>query len=157
MTWMLKLAAAGCAAGLATGTAHAQMEAPPPPPPPANAGLNVENPTVRNGGDTMDRDAAAARDAAIAASRNRGDSARAARAVPAHADEVTIGREVRDSKGAVIGTIESVSMSAAVVASPGGKVEVPLEAFGKNNKGLLVGMTKAEFDAAVAAAVKPGG
>ena len=153
MTWMLKLAAIGAAAVLATGTACAQ--AAPAGAAPAGPGLTAENPAVRNGGDTMDRDANAARDAAIANARDRDNAPKTARAVPAKPADVTVGSEVRDSKGVVIGTIESVSMASAVVAATGGKVEVPLEAFGKNNKGLLVGMTKALFDAAVAAAVKP--
>jgi hypothetical protein len=154
MTWMLKLAAMSAAALLATGTAHAQATAPAGAAP-SGPGLGAENPAVRNGGDTFDRENATARDAAIASARNRDAAPRTARAVPAKPADVTVGSEVRDRKGEVIGTIDSVSMAAAVVASPGGKVEVPLEAFGKNNKGLLVGMTKAEFDAAVAAAVKP--
>lgn len=152
MIWMLKLVAVAGAAILATGTAFAQDEAHPAP---AGPGLTAENPAVRNGGDTMDRDANAARDAAIASARDRDNAPHSARAVPAKPQDVTVGAEVRDSKGVVIGTIESVSMASAVVAATGGKVEVPLEAFGKNNKGLLVGMTKAQFDAAVAAAVKP--
>lgn len=78
------------------------------------------------------------------------------RAVPATPDDVTVGSEIRDSKGVLLGKVDSVSMAAAVVAAEGGKVEVPLEAFGKNNKGLLLAMTKADFDAAVAAANKPG-
>ncbi|RYE02825.1 MAG: hypothetical protein EOP61_07105 [Sphingomonadales bacterium] len=77
------------------------------------------------------------------------------RAVPAAPEDVIVGSEIRDSKGVVLGKVDSVSMAAAVVASTGGKVEVPLEAFGKNNKGLLLAMTKPEFDAAVAAANKP--
>lgn len=79
---------------------------------------------------------------------------RGSRAVPATPDDVTTGSEIRDSKGVVLGRVDSVSMSAAVVAAEGGKVEIPLEAFGKNNKGLLLAMTKAEFDTAVAAANK---
>jgi hypothetical protein len=153
MTWMLKLAAIGAVAILATGTACAQ--AAPAGAAPAGPGLGAENPSVRNGGDTMDRDNNAARDAALANARDRDNAPKTARAVPAKPADVMVGGEVRDSKGVVIGTIDSVSMAAAVVASTGGKVEVPLEAFGKNNKGLLVGMTKAQFDAAVAAAVKP--
>jgi len=153
MTWMLKLAAIGAAAVLATGTACAQTA--PAGAAPAGPGLTAENPAVRNGGDTMDRDANAARDAAIANARDRDNAPKTARAVPAKPADVTVGSEVRDSKGVVIGTIESVSMASAVVAATGGKVEVPLEAFGKNNKGLLLATTKADFDAAVAAAVKP--
>jgi hypothetical protein len=154
MNWMLKLAATGVAAILATGTAYAQAAAPAGAAP-SGPGLGAENPAVRNGGDTFDRDNATARDAAIAAARDRDGTPKTARAVPAKPADVTVGSQVRDKKGEVIGTIDSVSMAAAVVATAGGKVEVPLEAFGKNNKGLLVGMTKAEFDAAVAAAVKP--
>lgn len=149
MTWMLKLAATGAAALLATGTAWGQA-APASPAPAAPSG----DPALRNG-DSFDREAANARDNAIAATRHRDEAAKSARAVPAQPEDVTVGSEVHDKKGVVIGTVVSVSMAAAVVSSTGGKVEVPLNAFGKNNKGLLVGMTKAEFDAAVAAAVKP--
>lgn len=152
MKLMLKLLAVAGAAALATGTACAQDASPAAP---GGAGPGVESAATRNGGDTMDRDNAAARDAAIANARDHGTAPKTARAVPAKPDDVTVGAEVRDSKGVVIGKIDSVSMASAVIAAPGGKVEVPLEAFGKNNKGLLVGMTKADFDAAVAAAVKP--
>lgn len=155
MRTLLKLIAAAGAAILATGAAHAQDAQDSYRP--SGPGLGAENNQVRNGGDTFDRDAANARDAAIADQRKKESAPRTARAVPATPGDVTVGSEVRDSKGVVIGTIESVSMAAAVVASTGGKVEVPLEGFGKNNKGLLIGMTKADFDAAVAAAVKPGG
>jgi hypothetical protein len=154
MKWMLKLAAAGAVAFVATGTAYAQTAAPAGAAP-SGPGLGAENPAVRNGGDTFDRDNAAARDAAVTSARNRDSAPKTARAVPAKPSDVTVGSEVRDKTGVVIGTIDSVSMAAAVIAAPGGKVEVPLEAFGKNNKGLLVGTTKAEFVAAVAAAVKP--
>ncbi|NYT41298.1 hypothetical protein HZY97_11055 [Sphingomonas sp. R-74633] len=81
--------------------------------------------------------------------------AKTARAVPAKPGDVTAGSEVRDSKGVVLGKVESVDMSAAVVVAEAGKVEVPLEAFGKNNKGLLLALTKKDFDAMVAGANKP--
>ena len=80
---------------------------------------------------------------------------RGSRAVPATPEDVTVGSDIRDAKGVVLGKVDSVSMSAAVVTAEGGKVEVPLDSFGKNNKGLLLSLTKAEFDAAVAAANKP--
>lgn len=158
MTWMLKFAAAVGAATLATGTACAQSGPPAGGGAPAGPGYTAENLTVRNGGDSTERDAMAARDRALDEARRRtADAPKTARAVPASPEDVTVGSAVRDKKGVIIGTIESVSMSAAVVVSAGGKVEVPLEGFGKNNKGLLVSMTKAEFDAAVAAVLKPGG
>jgi hypothetical protein len=34
-----------------------------------------------------------------------------------------------------------------VLATPGGKVSVPADAFGKTSKGLLLGVTKAQFAA----------
>ena len=152
MRTKLKLLALVAGLGLGSGAAHAQDALPPAAPP--GPGLTAENSSVRNGGDTAEREAMAARDAAIRSSRGKSDK-KSMRSVPAKPEEVVAGSEVRDPKGELIGTIDSVTMAAAVVNSPGGKVEVPLEAFGKNSKGLLVGMAKADFDAAVAAANKP--
>jgi hypothetical protein len=76
--------------------------------------------------------------------------------VPASPEDVVAGSEVRDSKGLVIGTVDRVGKGFAVVASPGGKIEVEFESFAKNNKGLLINMRKAKFDAIVAGAAKPG-
>lgn len=95
------------------------------------------------------------RNAAIAETR-KAKPVKGSRAVPASPEDVTVGSDIRDAKGVVLGKVDSVSMTAAVVAAEGGKVEVPLESFGKNNKGLLLSLTKAQFDAAVAAASKPG-
>jgi hypothetical protein len=149
----IKLFAAAAALGLTIGVAQAQDG----PPPPGNAGLTPENPTVRNGGDTMNADMERARDEAIAKQRNNRGTVKVMRSAPATADDIKVGAEVRDSKGAVVGKIEEVTLSVAVLHADGGKVEVPLEAFGKNSKGLLIGMTKAEFDALVAQANKPAG
>jgi hypothetical protein len=74
--------------------------------------------------------------------------------VPVSPGDVTTGSEVRDSKGVVIGTIASVGMGFAVIASPGGKIEVEFASLAKNYKGLLINMPKAKFDAIVAGANK---
>lgn len=100
-------------------------------------------------------DSAARIDKAVRDSRLDAEKPKTARAVPAKPGDVTAGSEVRDSKGAVLGKVESVSMAAAVIVAEAGKVEVPLEAFGKNNKGLLLALTKKDFDAMVAGANKP--
>lgn len=123
-----------------------------PPANPAMAGGLVQNPTVRNGGDTSDRDMDRARDEAIARERARDAAPRGSRAVPAKPSDVLVGAGIRDSKGIQLGTVESVSLTAAVVVTAEGKVEVPLEAFGKDSKGLVFAMTKADFDAQVKAA-----
>ncbi|NIJ20234.1 hypothetical protein FHS95_001926 [Sphingomonas naasensis] len=61
-----------------------------------------------------------------------------------------MGSVVRDSKGVVLGTVERVGMGFAVVAGESGKIEVEFASFAKNNKGLLINMPKAKFDAILA-------
>lgn len=154
---ILKLAAMVVGAMIATGTAHAQQgTGGQGAGAPAGPGYTAENNTVRNGGDTADADAERARQQGIdsARKREREGPSSSNRSVPAKPEEVTVGAEVRDPKGAVVGSVDSVSMGAAVIATPGGKVEVPLEAFGKNKQGLLIPMSKSDFDKAVADANK---
>ena len=84
-------------------------------------------------------------------------AARGDKAVAATAADITAGSALGDLKGEPIGTVESVDAEGAVVASGTTRIRVPLESFGKNKNGLLLGITKAEFDAAVAKATKPQG
>jgi hypothetical protein len=77
-------------------------------------------------------------------------AARSAR--PAEPSEVVAGSTVNDNTGMTIGTIESIAADGAVVSASGGRVRVPLEAFGMASGSLLLAMTKAEFDAIVASA-----
>ena len=79
------------------------------------------------------------------------------KAVPATAADLVVGSAVRDKSGADIGMIEGVEADGIVVASAVGKVKVPTEAFGKDKKGLLLQISKADFDAAVRSANTPGG
>lgn len=123
------------------GAAHAQV-APAPPParvePPADM---MRGPDERLAEFNRMRDDVAGR---------RAGPTRSTRPVPASPEDVTVGSEVRDSKGVVIGTVERVGMGFAVVAGTGGKVEVEFASFAKNNKGLLINMPKAKFDAILA-------
>lgn len=151
MKTILKLAMGASAIAMSAGVAHAQTSTGSGS---ASAGGFSQSPEVRNGGDTIDRDAQRARDEAVANGR-AGKSSGNTRNVAATPDDVQAGAEVRDPRGVLVGRIESVSMSAAVVVTETGKVEVPLEAFGKNKKGLLISMSKADFDKAVAEATKP--
>lgn len=153
---MLKLLAAAAALAFACGTAHAQTQGAGTSSP-SGAGYGGLNPTIHNPGDTSTRDAERARDEAIAKERGRGTSKREPRSVPATAADITVGATVFDKKGEAVGTITEKTLTVAVLQADGGKVEVPLEAFGKSSKGLLIAMTKAEFDQLVAAAAKPGG
>lgn len=82
---------------------------------------------------------------------------RGGKAVPATAADFVVGSPVRDRKGLAIGTIDGVEADGIVVTSAAGKVKVPTEAFGKDKGGLLLQISKAEFDAAVVAANSPAG
>jgi len=75
------------------------------------------------------------------------------RARPAAAADLTVGAQIADNKGIEIGYIKAVDPDGVVVATAAGQVKVPSDAFGRNTKGLLIGMTKADFDKVVAQAV----
>ena len=76
--------------------------------------------------------------------------AKKARSVAARPSDVVPGREVRDLKGVLVGTVESVDAQGAVIAAGAGRVMVSLEAFGVNKYGLILEITKAEFETLVA-------
>lgn len=122
------------AAALAIGPTSAAFAQPAETAPPAAA--DAAQPT-----------APAASAAASAATSS--DSAPTAAATQA---DLTAGATVYDNAGATVGTIQSVTATGAVVASGKLRAEVPTASFAKNAKGLVIGITKAEFEAAVAKA-----
>ena len=67
------------------------------------------------------------------------------KARPAQPGEITVGSLLRDSDGKLIGKVDSVDSEGAVVASGDARVKVPLIAFGKDDVGLLLGITAARF------------
>jgi hypothetical protein len=73
-------------------------------------------------------------------------------AVPATAADIKAGASLRDIKGVPIGSIASVDANQAVVDTGKTKIGVPLVAFGKDDKGLLLGMTADKFNQLVAQA-----
>lgn len=80
------------------------------------------------------------------------DAAAPAEAAPTAAatqDDLKAGATVYDSAGATVGTIQSVTANGAVVVSGKLRAEVPTTSFAKNAQGLVIGITKAEFEAAV--------
>lgn len=142
---------------IACGTAHAQGQGQASGST-AVPGYGVMNPNTNNLGDTAAKDAERAREEALDKERHGGGPAKkASRSVAATAADVTVGAQVFDSKGVLVGTITGKTLTDAALQADAGTVEVPLEALGKNGKGLLIGMTKAEFDKLVAAAQKPAG
>jgi len=65
---------------------------------------------------------------------------------PAKAAELTLGATVNDKSGVAIAKIDQVDADGVIVSTPAGKVKIPTEAFGHNNRGLLLDMTKSDFD-----------
>jgi hypothetical protein len=49
-------------------------------------------------------------------------------------------------------TIISVAADGVILATVTGKVKIPADAFGRNNAGLLLDMTKGDFDKIIAKA-----
>lgn len=74
------------------------------------------------------------------------------RARPATAAELIAGAPVRDKTGVAMAKIEQIDPDGVVVSTGTLKVKVPAKAFGHNRGGLLLDMTKAEFDQIVAKA-----
>jgi len=154
----LRLAPLGLLA-LATA-ASAQTFYTPQPGAPTNNPMNAPGPTGQPGGEPgttatgstvggdWQTEAARRMDGRARATASRKDAAR-----PATPADLTNGATIADSKGVEVGYIKSVDSDGVVVATQSGQVKVPANALGKNSKGLLIGMTKADFDKLVAQAV----
>ncbi len=62
---------------------------------------------------------------------------------------VRVGAQVVDANGQPVGTIASVTGDLVVVDTGTNKASLPASAFGTGDKGLVIGMSRAELDAAV--------
>jgi hypothetical protein len=67
---------------------------------------------------------------------------------PATSADIKAGASVRDQNGGTVGKIESVSSKGVVVSTGKVRVTIPSSSFAKGDKGLVIGMTKEEIDAA---------
>ena len=83
----------------------------------------------------------------LAMTRDQLDQA-AAGAKAQQAASVTQGATVMDSQGVTIGTVKSVDSQYALVDMQGTEVKLPLSAFATRDNGLMLGMTKAQLEAA---------
>lgn len=72
----------------------------------------------------------------------------------ATAADVKAGVPVFDAKGGVVGKVESVTSKGAIVTTGKARAEVPIASFGKNDKGLVISMTKIEIESAAAKTAK---
>lgn len=77
------------------------------------------------------------------------------RPVAATAADIAIGAGVRDRNGVQIATVESLDANGAVLKYGDRLAKVTLEAFGKDDDGLLLGVTEDEFQAAVSQTAVP--
>lgn len=66
--------------------------------------------------------------------------------------DVAVGAAVYGPQGSQVGTVEKVEGGNAVVNTGKNSAALPLNAFGKNEKGLLLSMTREQLDGAVEAA-----
>jgi hypothetical protein len=69
-------------------------------------------------------------------------------AVPATSADLKAGNSVYDQNGGLVGKIKSVDSKGAVLDTGSVAVEIPLKGFAKTDKGLAIGMTKDEVEAA---------
>lgn len=69
-------------------------------------------------------------------------------ATPATAADVQAGASVYDQQGGTVGKVDSVSGDEAVVDTGAVRAKLPISSFAKNDQGLVIGMTKAELEAA---------
>ena len=70
-------------------------------------------------------------------------------AVAATSSDLLPGSHIFDKRGQMLGDVERVDALGVTVASSAGRVAVPAEAFGKNRRGLMLALTKKQFDALV--------
>lgn len=70
----------------------------------------------------------------------------------ATATDLRTGVQVRDQQGGLVGTIESADAAGAVVNTGTARGRLALTSFGTNGQGLVIAMTKAQLEAAIAAA-----
>jgi hypothetical protein len=82
----------------------------------------------------------------------RGGKTAQDKARPANKDELTVGATVNDKTGSAMARIDQVDPDGIVVSMGTARVKVPAEAFGHNKAGLLIDMTKAQFQQVVAQA-----
>lgn len=78
-------------------------------------------------------------------------TAQAGAAAPATQADFAAGAMVHDQTGGMVGRIETADATGAVVSTGTVRAKLPLTSFARNAQGLVISMTKAQLEAAVAA------
>jgi hypothetical protein len=143
-----------------TTTSPAQQTTPPAPPgtPPAQQMPPSSDATPAPTG-PVDTSTGTGTDvqAGTAAQTSTTQGMATATVVAATQADLKAGAVVDDQSGQKVGTIESVASDGAVVSTGKSRAQVPLSGFGTKNGTLVIGMTKAQLDAATAAKTPPKG
>ena len=66
--------------------------------------------------------------------------------------DIRAGAQVIHTSGEAVGTVESVDEDGAVVSTGSTRAKLPFASFGKNNRGLVIALTKAQLEAAASEA-----
>jgi len=159
MRQMILLSIAAGAAFAGAGAAHAQS-APPQAPAGNVGGPRPQDIAAGNRQSDADYNTLAGRGVAVN-NMDRSDAKRASKrvsAVPATATDVVAGAQIRDIKGVSVGVVATLAANevadpdSVVVDTGQTKIGVPLSAFGKDDKGLMLSITAQNFKLLVAQA-----
>jgi hypothetical protein len=175
MTLRITLLGAAAALALPAAIAGAQPATPTAPPSPLTAGRQASAPippaetpvpaatapapSVPAMPDAAERAADAVEADAVAEAQGTAPPAAPVQAGPvalATAADVHAGALVHDQSGALVGTVETTDAGGAVVTTGTARARLQLSSFGRNDQGLVIGLTRAQFEAAAAAAATPG-
>lgn len=69
--------------------------------------------------------------------------------------QVAVGAAVSDTSGGQVGTVSAVSGGNATIDTGSAKAAVPISSFAQGQSGLIIAMTKAQLEQAVAAQTQP--
>jgi hypothetical protein len=106
----------------------------------------AQQPSQSPGAQGMPQDSASS----TGLTRQTGDArADAGQVKQATAADIKVGAEIYDPKGGAVGKVESVAADGVVVSTGSVKAKIPAKAIGRSDKGLVIAMTKTEFEAAV--------
>ena len=119
---------------------------------PAGAAPGGEPLLVKSQEPDLSTDARSLEDVRYKMDRKNRDTTRGKKdqARPAQLTDILPGKEVHDTSGQVIALVDKVEGSEAILRSGATVVKVPVEGFGINKKGLLLNLTKPQFDQMVA-------
>ena len=135
----------------AEAPAEAAAEAPAPSAEASVPGAEAPAASADQANPAAEADSAATADTGTGADAAGQGGPDAGEIVAATAADVRAGVSVLDPQGGVVGTVESVDAEGAVVSTGSVRARMPISSFGRNDRGLVISMTRSELEAAAAA------